>query len=412
MRVVLCVGCGLDVHKRTVTACLLKIGARGKSVKETRTFKTTTSDLQKLANWLVQNGCRHAAMESTGVYWKPVYNVLEDVCESVMLVNAQHIKNVPGRKTDVKDSEWIADLLVHGLLTASFVPPKEIRELRELTRYRKKLIQQRGDQCNRIQKLLEACNIKLASVATDVLGVSGREMLDALVAGETDPAVMADMARGRLRQKIPQLTEALEGVISDTQRWLLGEQLDHIAALDEKIVRLDGKIEELMRPFVVLIEKLCEIPGVGRRVAEVILAEIGTNMKQFPTSKHLASWAAMCPGHHESAGKRKSGRTRRGNNWLKTALMEAGWAASHTKDKYLAAQYRNIARRRGKKRACIAVGHSILTIVYHLLSDSESAYSDLGADYFAIQDKQRLAQKLIRRLSSLGYRIAIDWNAV
>jgi len=411
MRVVFSVGCGLDVHKRTVTACLLKLGARGKVVKETRTFQTTTAELRKLAAWLAANGCQHVAMESTGVYWKPVYNVLEEVCTLVMLVNAQHIKNVPGRKTDVKDAEWIAELLVHGLLTGSFVPPKEIRELRELTRYRKKLIQQRGDQCNRIQKLLEACNIKLASVATDVLGVSGRDMLEALVAGETDPAVMADMARGRMRSKIPQLTAALEGVASDTQRWLLGEQLDHIAELDEKVVRLDEKIEELMRPFAVLIEKLCEIPGVGVRIAQVILAEIGTDMEQFPTSKHLASWAAMCPGHHESAGKRKSGRTRRGNNWLKTALMEAGWAASHTKDTYLAAQYGRISRRRGKKRACVAVGHSILTIVYHLLSHPESHYSDLGPDYFQLQDKQRLAQKLMRRLANLGYHVAIQWTA-
>jgi transposase len=326
------------------------------------------------------------------------------------LVNAQHIKNVPGRKTDVKDSEWIADLLVHGLLTASFVPPKEIRELRELTRYRKKLIRQRSDEDNRIQKLLECCNIKLASVATDVLGVSGREMLEALVGGETKPSVLAEMARGKLRKKIPQLTEALRGVISDTQRWLLGEQLHHIAELDEKIARLDQKVEELTHPFARLIEKLCEIPGVGRRIAEVILAEIGTDMKRFPTSKHLASWAAMCPGHHESAGKHKSGRTRHGNNWLKSALVEAAWAVSHTKDTYLRAQYRNISRRRGNKRACLAVGHSILTIVYHLLNDPERCYSDLGANYFELADKQRLVQNLIRRITNLGYNVSVQWN--
>ena len=411
MRVVLKIGCGLDVHKRSVTACLLKIGARGKRITETRTFGTTTAELKGLAAWLTGNGCRHVAMESTGVYWKPVFNILESACEEVILVNAQHIKNVPGRKTDVKDAEWIADLLVHGLLSASFVPPAEIRELRELTRYRKKLIHQRGDQCNRIQKLLEACNIKLASVATDVLGVSGWEMLQAMVEGETDPAKLAEMARGRMRKKIPQLTRALEGVISDTQRWLLGEQLDHVAELDQKIVRLDEKVEELTRPFDSLIERLGEIPGVSRRVSEVIIAEIGVDMKRFPTAKHLASWAGMCPGHHESAGKRKSGRTRHGSNWLKTALMEAGWAASRTKDTYLSAQYRNISRRRGKKRACVAVGHSILTITHHLISDPELHFIDLGVDHFVVPDRHRLAQKLARRINALGFHATIQWKA-
>lgn len=407
MRVVYSMGCGLDVHKRTVTATLLKIGPRGKAEKETRTFMTTTSDLLKLADWLTSNGCQHAAMESTGVYWKPVYNILEGVCEQVLLVNAQHIKNVPGRKTDVKDSEWIADLLVHGLLSASFVPPKEIRELRELTRYRKKLIQQRGDQCNRIQKLLETCNIKLASVATDVLGVSGTEMLEAIVAGETDPEKLANSARGRMRKKIPDLIEALRGVVSDMQRWLLGEQLEHISQLDQAIGRLDEKVEELMRPFQPLIDKLCQIPGVGRRIAEVILAEIGADMTQFPSSKHLASWAGICPGHHESAGKRKSGRTRNGNVWLKTALTEAAWAASHTKDTYLAAQYRNIARHRGKKRAVVAVGHSILTASYHLLSPQDVQYEDLGPEHFQTTSKHQLAQSLLRRLGNLGYNVTI-----
>lgn len=411
MRVVLKIGCGLDVHKRSVTACLLKIGARGKRMTETRTFGTTTSALKELANWLAEQDCRHVAMESSGVYWKPVFNVLEGVCEEIILVNAQHMKNVPGRKTDVKDSEWIADLLVHGLLSASFIPPAEIRELRELTRYRKKLIQQRGDQSNRIQKLLEACNIKLASVATDVLGKSGWEMLDALVHGETDPERLAEMARGRLRKKIPQLIHALEGVLSDTQRWLLGEQMDHVAELDQKIARLDKKIEELTAPFGDVITRLCEIPGVSRRVAEVVVAEIGVDMKRFPTAKHLASWAGMCPGHHESAGKRKSGRTRHGSNWLKTALVEAGWSASRTKETYLSAQYRNIARRRGAKRACVAVGHSILTMAYHLISDPAARFTELGAKHFVIPDRHRLAQKLVKRLDALGFKVAVEWNA-
>lgn len=411
MRIVLKVGCGLDVHKRSVTACLLNIGTQGKRVTTTRTFETTTSQLKELANWLTKQGCRHVAMESTGVYWKPVFNILEDVCEKVVLVNAQHIKNVPGRKTDVKDSEWIADLLVHGLLSANFIPPADIRELRELTRYRKKLIQQRGDQCNRIQKLLETCNIKLSSVATDILGVSGREMLQAMVEGEMAPEKLAEMARGRMRKKIPQLIKALEGVMSDTQRWLLGEQMDHIAALDQKIARLDEKIKELTIPFDEVIVRLCEIPGVSRRVSEVILAEIGVDMTSFPTAKHLASWAGMCPGHHESAGKRKSGRTRHGSAWLKTALVEAGWSASRTKETYLSAQYRNISRRRGKRRACVAVGHSILTIVYHLISNPNARFEDLGADHFVVPNRHQLAQKLVKRLDSLGFKASVEWKA-
>jgi transposase len=346
-------------------------------------------------------------MESTGVYWKPVFNVLEGVCEHVMLVNAQHIKAVPGRKTDVKDSEWIADLLVHGLLTASFVPPKEIRELRDLTRYRKKLIQQRADQCNRIQKLLEACNIKLASVATDVLGASGREMLETLVQGETDPASLADLAKGRLRKKIPELTEALRGVVSDTHRWLLREQLEHISHLDQQVARLDEKIEELLRPFESLIDRLCAIPGVSRRIAQVVLAEIGMDMKRFPTSRHLASWAGICPGHHESAGKRQSGRTRHGSCWLRAALVEAGWAASHTKTTYLSSQYRNIARRRGKKRACMAVGHSILTIIYELISHPDLPYQELTADAYRLSDRSRLKFQLLKRLQALGVKVEV-----
>jgi transposase len=411
MRAVLKVGCGLDVHKRSVTACLIQVGARGKSKREVRTYDTTTSSLLELADWLTSHACQHVAMESTGVYWKPVFNILEGVCEHVVLVNAQHIKAVPGRKTDVKDSEWIADLLVHGLLTASFVPPKEIRELRDLTRYRKKLIQQRGNECNRVQKLLETGNIKLASVATDVLGVSGREMLEALVQGETDTAKMADLARGRLRKKIPQLTEALRGVMSDTQRWLLAEQLDHISHLDQQVGRLDAKIEELMRPFDSILERLSEIPGVSRRIAEVILAEIGADMKRFPTSRHLASWAGMCPGHHESAGKRKSGRTRHGSSWLRGALVEGGWAASHTKDTYLSAQYKNIARRRGRKRACVAVGHAILTIAHKLISKPEVRYHELTVDAYCLTDRNRLKFQLLKRLRALGVKVQVNDEA-
>jgi len=411
MRAVLKVGCGLDVHKRTVTACLLKTGARGKVTRETRTFQTTTVELLTLADWLTGNDCQHVAMKSTGVYWKPVFNLLEGVCQEVLVVNAQHIKNVPGRKTDVKDAEWIADLLVHGLLSGSFVPPRPTRELRELTRYRKRLIQRRADECNRIQKLLEGGNIKLASVATDVLGTSGQAMLEALVEGETDATRMAELAKGRLRKKIPQLQQALTGVLSETQRWMLGEQLHQIRQLDQAIARLDGKIEALLRPFAKAIERLSEIPGVSRRVAEVLLAEIGTDMKRFPSARHLASWAGMCPGHRESAGKRQSGRTRQGNPWLRATLVEASWAASRTKETYLSAQYRNLARRRGTKRACMAVGHSILKIAYHLLADDETRYVDLGVHYLDLYQRDRLKHDLLRRLHSLGVKVTIEDQA-
>jgi transposase len=411
MRIVHTLCCGLDVHKRTVTACLLKWGAQGRAVKEVRTFSTTTRGLLELADWLTGHGCQHVAMESTGVYWKPVHNILTGACSDVLLVNAQHVKNVPGRKTDVKDAEWIAELLSFGLLRGSFVPPPEIRELRDLTRYRTTLIRQRADQCNRIQKLLEEGNIKLASVATDILGVSGWDMLTALAAGQTDPGQLAELARGRMRKKIPELTEALRGVLSDTQRWLLGQQLEHVAHLERMIGELDQRIEGLTAPFFPLIEKLCQIPGVSRHLAEVIIAEIGVDMRQFPTAAHLASWASICPGNRESGGKRLSGRTRAGNPWLKAALAEAGWAASHTKNNYLAARFHQVARRRGRKRAVLAVGHTILKIAHHLLSHPDDNYRDLGPDYFAPPSKERLAHSLLRRLNKLGYKVHIETTA-
>lgn len=411
MRIVNKVCCGLDVHKRTVTACLLNWGARGQAVKEMRTFQTTTPQLLELADWLTSHGCQLVAMESTGVYWKPVYNILEGVCREVLLVNAQHVKNVPGRKTDVKDAEWIAELLSYGLLRGSFIPPQEIRELRDLTRYRTTLIRQRADQCNRIQKLLEDCNIKLASVATDILGISGREMLASLAAGETDPRRLAELARGRMRNKIPELTEALQGVVRPTQRWLLSQQLEHVAHLDRMIAELNEQIEKLATPFFPLIEKLSRIPGVSRHLAEVIIAEIGVDMKQFPSAEHLASWASICPGNRESGGKRRSGRTRPGNPWLKAALAEAGWAASHTRNTYLSARYRNLARRRGRKRAILAVGHTILKISYHLLATPDAQYTDLGADFYETRSKDQLAASLVRRLQKLGYQVQIDSTA-
>ena len=408
MRVMYSVCCGLDVHKASVTACLLKYGASGEPAKETRKFQTTTSALLELADWLVTQGCRHAAMESTGVYWKPVFNILEGVCEQVVLVNAQHIKQVPGRKTDVNDAQWIAELLAHGLLKASFIPPAEIRDLRELTRYRAKMVKQRADQSNRIQKLLEGGNIKLASVASDVLGASGREMLEALAAGETDATKLANMAKSKLRAKIPQLTAALTGCLNATQRWLLGEQLKHVSYLDEAIARLNEQIEELCRPFEPQLEQLDEIIGVSRRVGQIIIAEIGVDMTRFGSDRRIASWANMCPGNHESAGKRRTGKRRKGSSWLQAALTEAAWAASHTHDNYLAAQYHNIKRRRGAKRAVVAVGHSILKIAYHLLEQPDAHYRDLGPDYFETKDKNRLAKQLLSRLGKLGYTVTIQ----
>lgn len=408
MRVVYPVCCGLDVHKRTLTACLRKSGASDEPVRENRAFATTTEGLLELLDWLVQEDCLHVAMESTGVFWKPVYNVLEGVCQTVLLVNAQHMAQVPGRKTDDRDAEWIAELMAHGLLRGSFVPPPEIRDLRELTRYRTKLVKQRADECNRIQKLLEAANIKLASVASDVLGVSGRAMLEALAAGETDVKRMAKLARGQLRKKIPQLEAALVGRLNATQRWLLAEQLRHIDALDQAIGRLSQKLEELCSPFFPQLQQLQEIPGVSLRVAQIVVSEIGTDMSRFPSAAHLASSAGMCPGNHESAGKRTSGKRRKGNSWLQAALTEAGWAASRTRDTYLSSQYQNLRRRRGAKRACVGVGHSILTIAYHLLSNPDKHYEDLGPDYFETKDKNRLATQLLRRLTKLGFTVAIQ----
>ncbi len=406
MNVVHEIACGIDVHKRSLTACLLSNGAPGKPAKETLSFSTMTGGLEALRDWLIQAGCRHVAIESTGVYWRPVHNLLEAVGIDVILVNAQHVKNVPGRKTDVKDAEWLADLLRHGLLRASFVPPPDIRDLRALTRYRTTLVRQRADECNRIQKLLETCNIKLASVATDVLGVSGTSMLQALCAGEDDPETLANMAKGRLRKKKTELIAALRGHFSSSQRWLLEEHLRRISELDAAIARLSKQITEQTRPFEGILVRLERIPGVGRRIAEIIVAEIGVDMTKFPDAAHLAAWAGMCPGQNESGGKRHSGRTRKGCSWLRAALIEAGWAAARHGSTFFSARYHRIARRRGPKRACVAVGHSILKIVYHLLSSSDT-YEDLGFDYYETVDKERVKNDLLRRLQRLGYEVTL-----
>ncbi len=401
--------CGLDVHKRTVVACLLTPGPGGGPRKELRTFGTMTDDLLRLADWLAGAGCTHVAMESTGSYWKPVWNLLEGGF-ALLLVNAQHIKAVPGRKTDMRDAEWIATLLRHGLLKASFVPDRPQRELRELTRYRTSLVRERTAEVNRLQKTLEGANIKLASVATDILGASGRQMLEALVADSADAAALAELAQGRLREKLPELARALAGRFGAHQQFMVAEQLAHIDYLDEAIERVSAEIGERLRPFAAAVERLDAIPGVGRRTAEILAAEIGTDMSRFPTAAHLASWAGLCPGNHESAGKRHSGRTRKGNRWLRAALVEAAQAASRTRNSYLAAQYRRLAARRGRKRAAVAVGHTILIIAYALLQRPDP-YQDLGPHYFDERDRHAVERRCVRRLEALGFKVTLEPDA-
>jgi transposase len=398
--------CGLDLHKRTVVACLIVPGPRGKPQKEIRTFSTMTVDLLALADWLEAAGCTHVAMESTGVFWKPVYNLLEAQF-TLLLVNAQHIKAVPGRKTDVKDCEWLADLLRHGLLKPSFVPDRPQRELRELTRYRTTLVRERSAEVNRLQKTLEGANIKLAAVASSIVGKSAREMLDALVAGASDPAALAQLARGRLREKLPQLEQALQGHFAAHQRFLVAQQLAHLDYLDEAIERLSTEIGERLRPFEATLTQLETIPGVGRRAAEIIAAEMGTDLSRFPSAAHLAAWAGMAPGNNESAGKRRSGKTRKGNPHLRTLLVETGQAASRTKGTYLAAQYRRLAARRGQRRAAVAVGHTILGIIYYLLKRG-TTYQELGGDYFDERDRYGVERRLVRRLEALGNKVTLE----
>jgi transposase len=402
--------CGLDVHSATVVACVRRPGASGRRTSEVRTFGTTTNELLAFADWLATFGVTHVAMESTGVYWRPVFNILESQC-TVILVNAEHIKAVPGRKTDVRDCEWIAQLLEHGLLRPSFIPPAPIRDLRDLTRHRTILVQQRAHEINRVRKLLESANLKLGLVATDVLGASGRAMLRALVAGERDGAVLADLARGTLRQKRSQLTAALTGRFTAHHAALLQELLDHIDYLETAITRFDQRIDEAIRPYADHVVHLQEIPGVNRAAAEIIIAEVGVDMSRFPTAGHLASWVGICPGNHESAGKRLSGKTRKGNRWLKPLLLEAGWGAGRTKRTYLGAQYGRLCRRRGKKKAAMAVGHSILVAAYHVLRDG-IGYRDLGFDHFDKLATDRLTRHYVHRLEQLGHQVTLAAGAV
>jgi transposase len=398
---------GLDVHKQSVTACVRVPGKDRQRQTDTKRFRTTTAGLVLLRDWLASHQVRVVGMESTGVYWKPVYYLLEDDFEC-WLLNAQHLRNVPGRKTDVADAAWIAQLVEHGLVRPSFIPPKPIRELRDLTRYRKALIQERTREAQRLHKVLEDAGIKLTSVASDVLGVSGRAMLMALVHGTHDPEILADLAKGRLRAKLPALREALEGRFRAHHALLVGEMLARIDQMDEAIERLSQEVARATAPFSPLLALLLTIPGVSKRTAEMIVAEIGSDMTRFPSAAHLASWAGVCPGNNESAGKHHSGRTRKGSKWLRTALVEAANAAARTRGTYLASQYARLRGRRGHHKAIMAVAHSILVIAYHLLATGQP-YSDLGADYFVQRQSAEAYQRsLVRQLERMGHKVTLE----
>jgi len=419
--------CGLDIHKASITACAL-ITEKGKTQEETRRFGTMTDDLRALAGWLQQKEIRQVAMESTGVYWKPVWNILEPAGLELLLANAQEVKVVPGRKTDQKDSQWIADLHKHGLLRNSFVPPRAIRDLRDLTRTRAMLTQEHSSICNRIQKVLEDANIKLGSVASDVFGVSGRAILRALMNEENDAEALANLSKGTLRKKIPQLRRALEGQVTPHHRLLLTEHWDRMEFLERQIADFEIQIADRMKPtpeeMALMMQDATEdapaplspreeaiqlwmaIPGVGWTAACSMVAELGINMDQFPSAAHVASWAALCPGNNESAGKRLSGKTRKGNVWLRRTMCEVAWAASHTKDTYFAAQFRRIASRRGNKRALMAVAHSILVTAYHMLKHKRH-YTELGADFFDVINRDKVRDRLVQRLSKLGFDVTL-----
>ncbi|AFM39244.1 transposase [Desulfosporosinus acidiphilus SJ4] len=397
--------CGMDVHKNTIVACLI-LGRK----KETRTFSTMTSSLLGLVDWLKNANCQCVAMEATGAYWKPIYNLLEMKEMKTLVVNAQHIKAVPGRKTDVKDSEWIADLLRHGLLNGSFIPNREQRELKELVRYRRSIVQERARELNRIQKVLEGANIKLASVVSNIDGKSSRDMLDMLIAGCNDVDLIADKAQMRMRRKIPQIKEALYGFMGEHQRILLGLMLKHIDTLEEQVLSLDQQIREKMKPVNEQVTIADSIPGVGERSAQVLIAEIGINMNQFPSSSNLASWVGICPGNNESAGKRKNGKTRKGNDILRTTLIECAKSAAHQKNTYLSSQFSRIAARRGKNRAAVAVAHSILTALYYMLKNN-TVYKELGADFFDAGRKADIVKKSVKRLQTLGFSVTIEQSS-
>jgi transposase len=398
-------GCGLDVHQATVVACLLMVRRDGRVQKQMRTFGTTTRELVGLREWLLSEGCTQVAMESTGVYWKPIYAILEGALE-IVVANAQHIKKVPGRKTDVKDAEWIADLLCHGLLRSSFVPPKPIRELRDLMRYRRKLVESQAAERNRLLKVLETANIKLANVATDVFGMSGRLMLRALIAGKATPQEMAELAKGLLRKKIPELELALEGKLEEHHRFLLELQLQRLEAAEKDLAALEQRIQQRLEPYAAQLALLDEIPGVDWTLAAVIIAELGVDMSVFGSVSQLASWAGVCPGNNESAGKRKSSRIPKGNVYLKSGLVEAANAAARAKGTYLRDKFFRLKARRGYKRAAVAIAHKILVAIYHMLSQQVS-YNDLGDLYLDKLNKHHLTRNLVHRLERLGYTVTL-----
>jgi transposase len=396
---------GLDVHKKSVYGCIICCEVAGER-REKRRFGTMTRDLLHLADWLRQHQVTHVVMEATGVYWRPIWAMLEGQFE-LLLVNPHHVKVIPGRKTDAKDCEWIAELLQHGLLRGSFVPPTEIQDLRDLTRYRVELTQAQAQVANRIQKLLEQANIKLSSVVSNTLGVSGQQMLDAIIAGQQDPEQLADLARKRLREKIPELRLALEGHVRDHHRFMLKEHLDQWRALDERVRRVEEEIERRIVPFEGAISLWESIPGINRRTAYNLVAEIGVNMGQFPSAQHVASWAGLCPGNHESAGKRMSGKTRHGNRWLRRTLCQGAWAVTRVKDCYLAAQFRRITARRGRKCAVIAVAHSMLTIAYTMLKTGHN-YHELGGSYLDQINRDQLQRYFTKRLERLGFAVTVQ----
>ena len=403
MEIVYRICCGIDIHKKQITVCLIIDGKR-----EIRTFGTMTEDLLALLDWLLKAGCQSVAMESTGSYWKPVYNLLEAAdFKKILVVNARHIKAVPGRKTDVTDSEWIADLFRHGLLRGSFIPDRPQRELRELVGYRRSLIEEQSREVNRLQKVLEGANIKLSSVATDVTGKSGRAIIQAIINGNTNAEEMSGLAKGRLRSKMDLLKKSLNGPIGPHQRMMLEAQLQHIDFLEQQIERLCREIEARMHPFDEAIGRLDELTGIGRISAEQILCVTGLDMSRFPSHKHIASWAGICPGNNESAGKRKSGKTGHGNRLLKTTLIQAVKSIARTKGNYLSTMYRRLAARKGTKKATVAVAHALLVIIYHMLKDG-TRYCDLGGNFYDERDKQMVVKRTVKRLEALGYKVTVE----